>query len=881
MSAIKLLDIVDQAVLNWPNDYKRQLDEIIQKSRELGQGSSKKGIDELGRVQNQLSKATERSTQEYIKQKAELDKLNRSNREAVKEVNAQSSAYDSLSRRLEQNRKAYKDLAAQGKANTREAKALKNEVNKLDAQLKKIDNSVGQNQRSVGKYSNALQGLGVRFLGVVGAITAFVGILRNGLTIIRNYTKANSTLNAVLGVTSKQTKALRIQQKQLGETTAFSASEVAKAQTELARLGKTQRQIIDLTPAILDAAVAMGVDLAQAAELVAGQLNAFNLEADQGKRVSDVLVKATQISAFNFERLKVALSVVSPAANAVNASIEDTVAVLSSAVDANIDASTAATGLRNIYIDLADKGITWEEAMRQINTSQNKLSKANELFGKRGAVVATVIADNTEKINANTLALENADGAARKFAEETLNNLDGSLTLMSSAWEGFILSLEDGEGIITRISTAVVDLGTSFLTAFTNVNKFTASSSVGFWEKLGTVFGLVSGNAAVMSAQMAKIEAINAADQVKEMADALNEVAASDASSGLSKVVTETEKIIKLGEISRTNSPWADLRSDFIKYVETQKEGKDLIASLESGLAGAVESANQRKIESDKLAEERRTEIAKQSQQKRSEIINFAVESSKELFSGFTQLRIQQISDELNALEFARNRELEAAGESEAAKFQINQQFDQRRKALQRKQANAEKANAVFGILLNTALGIANAASKVVTLPLVPYIAGLGAAQLAIALAQKPPQFDKGSEHTPSYYIAGEKRPEFRISKGKVSLVKEPTLFTNSPGDKIVSGKETDSILGTISDITGRNILNNNTSLLSLLNNEMRYERPKDNLAYILQSNNEKLINTIKNKREAHVTVNKSGGAKVWEKSGNTIIYRPDFYYKR
>lgn len=227
MSVIRRIDLITDEAFNWPEKYKEKLQGLVTQSKKLGAGGqTKKSMDQLTLVQNNLSRATERSTKEYIEQKAALDKLNKSNREAVKDVNALDSAYDKLSRELESTRKKYKDLAAQGKANTRQAKELRREAQKLDAQMKKIDASVGQNQRSVGKYTNALKGLGARFVGVAAVATAFIALVRSATKIVLEYSKANSTLNAIMGKTAKETETLRKQQKELGKATAFSATQV-------------------------------------------------------------------------------------------------------------------------------------------------------------------------------------------------------------------------------------------------------------------------------------------------------------------------------------------------------------------------------------------------------------------------------------------------------------------------------------------------------------------------------------------------------------------------------------------------------------------------------------------------------------------------------
>jgi len=123
------------------------------------------------------------------------------------------------------------------------------------------------------------------------------------------------------------------------------------------------------------------------------------------------------------------------------------------------------------------------------------------------------------------------------------------------------------------------------------------------------------------------------------------------------------------------------------------------------------------------------------------EIVFAGLQGLAEITSGFANLRIQQISQELTALEFARNRELELAEGNAEKEAVINAKFDAQKRELQKKQANTEKANALFSIAINTAIGIASALK---TPLLIPVIAAIGAAQAALVLAQPIPQFAEG-----------------------------------------------------------------------------------------------------------------------------------------
>ena len=353
----------------------------------------------------------------------------------------------------------------------------------------------------------------------------------------------------------------------------------------------------------------------------------------------------------------------------------------------------------------------------------------------------------------------------------------------------------------------------------------------------------------------------------------------------------KTKALIKeLNALEKKAVTQAKANVEITKKALTDIEG--LQPDIESQLdlwvpdSDGLQNRIDKNIELYKAGQKKIDEINKEAEDtrkaERDDLIAASVDTSKQIFGDFTQLRIEQIQQELTAIEFARNRELELAGENQRQKIAINKKFDDERRKLEKKQLDATKANALFQIAINIAVGVAKTIANLGLPAAIPFIIATGLAgisQAAVVFAQKPPELDEGKEHTPKDYIAGEKRPELRKSKGKWSLVNKPTLFTDSPGDKIVSGKETDSILGNMADLAGHNLLTDKGGILSLLNNELRIEKRHDsNLAYVLEKNNADLIRTIKNKKEVNIKVR---NANVTERSGNRIIHRIDYYYSR
>jgi len=149
------------------------------------------------------------------------------------------------------------------------------------------------------------------------------------------------------------------------------------------------------------------------------------------------------------------MATVAPVAKAMGLSIEETTALIGTLTDNGIDASTAGAGLRNMMLDAKNAGLTLDEALLKINNSSDKVGTSFELFGKRGATLGVVLASNKDATDKLTDSLEDADGAAEKMAETQRATLGGALKLLSSAFDGYILKMNESTGASTGLTNAV------------------------------------------------------------------------------------------------------------------------------------------------------------------------------------------------------------------------------------------------------------------------------------------------------------------------------------------------------------------------------------------------------------------------------------------
>ena len=319
-------------------------------------------------------------------------------------------------------------------------------------------------------------GVGV-FVVALGAVVAGIGGV---ISKSAQYQKALSGLKAITGASAEDIARLSSEAKKLGSTTAFTASDVVGLQTELAKLGFKTDDISNATGDILNLAAALDVDLASAAEFTGGVIRGFGLKTHETARVVDVLARASSSSGLDFSKMNESLKLVAPTAKLLDVSLERTTALLGVLSNSMLDGSIGGTGLSKAFIMLHKKGLTLEEGFERVRNSSDPLKTSLDLVGVIAGKTFSTLATSGEALDILEEKLNNASGAAKTLADERLNNLTGDVTILKSAWEGFILSIEDGTGGLNKLGRFLVQLTTNAIAFFQEQVELTAVS----WEHM-------------------------------------------------------------------------------------------------------------------------------------------------------------------------------------------------------------------------------------------------------------------------------------------------------------------------------------------------------------------------------------------------------------
>lgn len=331
--------------------------------------------------------------------------------------------------------------------------------------LKAFSTSSQNLARQLRSSGKKMQSIGRSMSMSLSAPLAIMGGL--AVKTFASFEQSMAKVQAISGAVGKDFQNLTNLAKDLGISTRFSATQVSDLMLNYSKLGFSADEIQKITGATLNLALATGEDLAQSAEVAGATLRGFGLDATEMTMVTDVMAKSFSSSALDLNKFQVAMSSVAPVARNAGVTLQETTSMLGVLANNGVEASTSGTALRNIFLELAKKGMSFEDAMAQINNSTNANATAMELFGKRGAAVASILASNQEAIAGLNSELLNSEGSAQAMAAIMDQTLEGSMMRLKSATEG--LAIEFGEVMAPAIGKVADFLGGLAL-MFANIN---------------------------------------------------------------------------------------------------------------------------------------------------------------------------------------------------------------------------------------------------------------------------------------------------------------------------------------------------------------------------------------------------------------------------
>lgn len=275
------------------------------------------------------------------------------------------------------------------------------------------------------------------------------------------------------------------QVRALGQSTRFTASEVAGGLQELGMAGLSAAQsMVALQPA-LDMALIGNISMAESADIATNVMMQFGLQANELGHVVDVMATAMTSSNTTVTQLANALSYIGPAAESAGISLEDTTAAIEVLANNGIKASRAGTGLRRMFVNMLNPtkegaamldqyGISLYDAeghtrefgdilgqlhdalYNDVVTPGERTAAVVDLVGVRAASAVTSLIASMGKdggFEAMRQGLEDVAGASEHMREVMEDNLSTDWKSLVSAFQEAQLTMFDGQEDRMRLLT--------------------------------------------------------------------------------------------------------------------------------------------------------------------------------------------------------------------------------------------------------------------------------------------------------------------------------------------------------------------------------------------------------------------------------------------
>lgn len=457
------IEKVSQELSKSSKSYKELIDAInkyeqVQKKVNSVNNEQRRILTERERLQQRIIQASSREAQEVQRLRVIYQQVQREQRNLARENVATNGSLEEMRARVARLTDSYRRLGETTR-NSDIGKQLRSQIEQLNSEIDKLDVRTRRISKDGGIFSKIFSGTFLANIATKG-ISLFTAALADGVSKIISFEKANSVLGAILGENKESIKDLSDSAIELGRTSRYTASQVTQLQTELAKLGFTKNEIKDAQKDVLNFATALNANLDEAASLAGASLRAFGADSKESQRYLSAMAVSANKSALSFQYLATSIPIVAPVAKAFNFTIEDTLALLGTLSNSGFDASSAATALRNILLNLADsngklakslgrpiKNVDdLTEGLKELQAKGIDLATALELTDKRSVAAFQTFLRGADDIVPLRNQLIGVGDDLEDLAKKQMDNVAGAIGTLKSAWEGLMLSFSNSTG---------------------------------------------------------------------------------------------------------------------------------------------------------------------------------------------------------------------------------------------------------------------------------------------------------------------------------------------------------------------------------------------------------------------------------------------------
>lgn len=335
-----------------------------------------------------------------------------------------------------------------------------------------FDKNIKRAKGEIGNFEKGITSMAGKIGPALSGFAAFAGIsvaIGDAVRTSMEFEKSLSSLKSLTGVTTQELSYFKDEAIRLGSTTTQTASQVVDAfklmGSQIPSLLQNKEALVQVTESAIVLAEAAEIDVPEAAKALAGSLNQMGASSSHAAEYINILAAASQQGSADIPYLNKAIENAGGAASSVGVQFNELVAAIEAIAPKITDAGSAGTNLRNIFLTLessADKNLRpsvvgLSQAVENLAAKHMNATEMTKMFGKESVTAALALVSEKDKFVELTGAITDTNTA---FEQQRINNdnLGGAVKGLQSAWEGFILSVNQSNGVLKGIIDSFTEM---------------------------------------------------------------------------------------------------------------------------------------------------------------------------------------------------------------------------------------------------------------------------------------------------------------------------------------------------------------------------------------------------------------------------------------
>lgn len=332
-----------------------------------------------------------------------------------------------------------------------------------------LKDAEGNASSSTSKIGGAFKAVGkVAKTAMVAGSAAAVAFTKTSIDAGMNFDTAMSQVAATMGTTVDKIGNVKAKAEEMGRTTKYTATEAAEGMNILAQAGLSADEQISGIGTVLNLASAGAMSLEESASYTAGAVKGFGDSMSNASYYADLMARGATLANTDVRGLGEAFSGSAATAKNYGQAADSVTLSLLRLAEQNVTGSEASTALNRAMADLYTPTDDASKALDQLGVSAYKSNGeakdfndlVDELNGslqgmtaeqKNNALATIFTTQGLQAFNKMTASsdatvqkfwkgIQDSSGSAAQQAATQLDNLQGDITLLSSATEGLPLA---------------------------------------------------------------------------------------------------------------------------------------------------------------------------------------------------------------------------------------------------------------------------------------------------------------------------------------------------------------------------------------------------------------------------------------------------------